>query len=135
MHESPEPRQHYLDVRRGGKVPRSTRRRKADLASERIIPRMTGNLEVMSSSVGLIPRNALVSIKWSSSWIVGNSYLGISSGLPVTRELFGDLMPCTLLTQRRRYFEGRGDSCRLWAAILIPASVLSKKSAMLSRSA
>src|SRR6266478_4364298 len=51
------------------------------------------------------------------------------------RELFGDLMPCTLLTQRRRYFEGRGDSCRLWAAILIPASVLSKKSAMLSRSA
>ena len=33
---------------------------------------------------------------------------------PVIRELFGDLMPCTLLTQRRRYFEGRGDSCRLW---------------------
>ena len=31
----------------------------------------------------------------------------------VTRELFGDLMPCTPLTQRRRYFEGRGDSCRL----------------------
>src|SRR5258707_14341986 len=30
------------------------------------------------------------------------------------RELFGDLMPGTLLTQRRRYFEGRGDSCRLW---------------------
>src|SRR5258707_9543531 len=59
----------------------------------------------------------------------------IVSGLLVTRELFGDLMPCTLLTQRRRYFEGRGDSCRLWAAILIPASVLSKKSAMLSRSA
>src|SRR5260221_2949553 len=24
------------------------------------------------------------------------------------------LMPCTLLPQRRRYFEGRGDSCRLW---------------------
>src|SRR5260370_29693454 len=37
-----------------------------------------------------------------------------TSGFPVILELFGDLIPCTLLTQRRRYFEGRGDSCRLW---------------------
>ena len=57
MHESPEPRQHYLDVRRGGKVPRSTGRRTAELASERIIPRMTGDPEVISSSVGLVPTN------------------------------------------------------------------------------
>jgi len=32
----------------------------------------------------------------------------------VIRELFGDLMPCTLLTQRLPYFEVNGDSCRLW---------------------
>jgi hypothetical protein len=38
----------------------------------------------------------------------------IVADLRVVRQLFGDLMPCTLLTQRRRYFEGRGDSCRLW---------------------
>jgi len=73
MHESPEPRQHYLDVRRGGKVPRRTRRRKADLASERIIPRMTGNLEVMSSSVGLIPTNALVLTGLATFRVVGDS--------------------------------------------------------------
>src|SRR5260370_39415332 len=38
----------------------------------------------------------------------------IVSDLPVVRQLFGNPMLCTLLTQRRRYFEGRGDSCRLW---------------------
>src|SRR5260370_34704733 len=38
----------------------------------------------------------------------------ITPGLPVTRELFSDLMPCTLLTHRRRSFAGRGDHCRLW---------------------
>ena len=32
----------------------------------------------------------------------------------VTWELFGNLMPCTLLMQRRRYFEVPDDSCRLW---------------------
>jgi hypothetical protein len=38
----------------------------------------------------------------------------IVSDLRVVRQLFGNPMLCTLLTQRRRYFEGRGDSCRLW---------------------
>src|SRR5260221_4867543 len=45
--------------------------------------------------------------------LVGTTQEPPTSESPVTRELFGDLMPCTLLTQRRRYFEGRGDSCRL----------------------
>jgi hypothetical protein len=42
------------------------------LASVRIIPRMTGNLEVMSSSVGLIPRNALVLTDLANFRVVGN---------------------------------------------------------------
>ena len=38
----------------------------------------------------------------------------IVSGLPVVRQLFGNLMLCTLLTQRLPYFEMSGDSCPLW---------------------
>jgi hypothetical protein len=38
----------------------------------------------------------------------------IVSDLPVVRQLFGNSMLGTLLTQRLPYFEVRGDSCPLW---------------------
>ncbi|PYT65414.1 MAG: hypothetical protein DMG42_32195 [Acidobacteria bacterium] len=38
----------------------------------------------------------------------------IVSDLPVGRQLFGNPMLCTLLTQRLPYFEVSGDSCPLW---------------------
>jgi hypothetical protein len=38
----------------------------------------------------------------------------IVSDLPVVRQLFGNPMRCTLLTQRLPYFEVSGDSCPLW---------------------
>jgi hypothetical protein len=38
----------------------------------------------------------------------------IVSDLPVVRQLFGNPMLCTLLTQRLPYFEVNGDSCPLW---------------------
>ena len=48
----------------------------------------------------------------ASLWVA--ALASVTAGLPVTRERFSDLIPCTLFPQRPQYSEVPAAFCRLW---------------------